>query len=318
MELTLKRFTMLEYVRKLFPFICLLVVFTIFSISSNKFCQMSNMLIILQQCAVLSVIATGQTIVILSGSIDLSVGSVSGLSAIVCALLAFEFGPIAMLIGIFIGVIAGLINGILFAKFKIPSFILTLGIMTLARGLILILTKGRPLMITNPIVRWIGGGKLFGFPVIVMFAAFLVLLVYVLVSHTAFGRYVYAIGGGEQVSLLSGVPVDKIKIIIFVVCGLLAGIGGVLMAARVGAGAPTLGQGLELDAVGAVVLGGTPLTGGFGSIINTIFGALIMVILANGLNIVGISSYTQMVIKGTVIILAVAITIDRGKIGIIK
>ena len=306
-------------IRRFFPFICLLLVFTIFAFSSDKFFQTSNTLVILKQCAVLSVIATGETLVILSGSIDLSVGSISGLCAVVCALLLTQFGPVAMLFGALVGVAAGVVNGIMFSKFKIPSFIMTLGMMTLARGVIMILTQGKPIMITDPLVRWIGGGSvLFGFPVIVIIAAVLVLLTYILVGNTAFGRYIYAIGGGEHVSAMSGVPVDRMKILVFLVCGILTGLGGVLMAARVGAGAPTLGQGLELDAIGAVVLGGTPLTGGFGSIVNTIIGALIMTILANGLNIMGVSSYTQMVIKGAVIILAVAITMDRKKIGIIK
>lgn len=308
-----------EQIRKYFPIFCLLLVFSIFAFSSDKFFQTSNALVILKQCAVLSVIATGQTLVILSGSIDLSVGSISGLSAVVCALLLAPLGLAAILVGVLVGVVAGAINGILFAKFKIPSFIMTMGMMTLARGVIMILTQGKPIMITNPTVLWMGGGNvLWGFPVIVIIAAVLVILTYVLVENTAFGRYIYAIGGGEHVSSMSGVPVDKMKILAFLMCGILTGLGGVLMGARVGAGAPTLGQGLELDAVGAVVLGGTPLTGGFGSIATTIIGALIMTILSNGLNIIGVSSYIQMVIKGAVIILAVGITMDRKKIGIIK
>ncbi|MGI6038190.1 MAG: ABC transporter permease [Limnochordia bacterium] len=307
-----------EIFQKYFSVCFLFLLILFFALQSQHFLTFKNFGNILQQSATLIIVAMGGTFVIMSGSIDLSVGSVVGLSSVITAGLIKIIGLWAIPVGILVGTICGLINGFIFSKVKIPSFITTLGMMIVARGVVLVYTRGMPITVFHPGFLFLGQGRVLGIPFIVILALLTFLLTAFISQYTVFGRNIRAIGGQERVSLLSGINVDGVKLLIYVFAGALSGLGGVAMAARLGAGTPLLGDGMELDVIAAVVLGGTPLTGGIGSVLGTIVGALTMIVLGNGLNIMGISSYTQMIIKGIVLVLAVAMTIDREKIGVIK
>jgi ribose/xylose/arabinose/galactoside ABC-type transport system permease subunit len=258
------------------------------------------------------------TFVIVSGSIDLSVGSVVALSALAAAALSPEMGVWAILPAVGIGVLCGLLNGLLFSYGKIPSFIVTLGTMVIFRGLVLLYTKGAPVSITDRDFLLVYTGRSLGIPNTVLIAIVATLVAAVIFNHTVFGREVRAIGGGERVALLSGIRVDRVKLWVFVLCGALCGLAGLLQSARTMAATAQLAQGLELDVIAAVVVGGTPLTGGIGRIRGTVLGVLIIAILSNGMNMTGVDPYLQNILKGLVLIVAVFLTIDRSKISIIK
>jgi len=301
-----------------FPILILGVLVIAFSLLAPRFFRYQNFMIILQQAVVLLVSGLGMTIVIIGGSIDLSVGSVVGLTALVTAMAAPSFGVFAIVPGALVGALTGLITGFIFAKGKVPSFIVTVGGLVAYRGVVLYLTRGAPVEITNMDFLEVFGGRFLGFPRSVMFAIILVVVAAVILEKTPFGREVRAIGGGERVADLTGVRVDRVKILIFVWSGLMAGFAGGLQAARVFAATSQLGEGLELQVISAVVLGGTPLTGGTGGIRGTIIGALIIGVLSNGMNMMGLSPYIQNIVQGIVLIMAVFATIDREKIGVIK
>ncbi len=275
-------------------------------------------MIVLQQSVVLMCAALGMTFVVVGGSIDLSVGSILALSALATAMSSSVLGVFAFIPGIAIGGLCGLLNGLIFAKGKVPSFIATMGMMTTYRGIVLLFTKGAPVSIESEPFIDIFAGRSFGIPHSSFFAILSIVVAYILFNKTVFGREVLAIGGGEKVARLSGLKIDKIKIKMFIILGLLTGVAGMLQAGRVMAATAQLGEGFELDVIASVVLGGTPLTGGYGTIQGTILGAFIITILSNGMNMIGVDPYMQQIIKGLVMVLAVFITIDRKKIGLIK
>jgi ribose/xylose/arabinose/galactoside ABC-type transport system permease subunit len=308
----------MERLRTYFPFFVLVIVCIGFAIFSDQFVSARNFETVLRQTAVLSIAAMGGTFVILMGSIDLSVGSVVGLSAVVVAYMMQYFGIIAIPSGLIVGGILGALVGFVYARLKVPSFIVTLGLLVAGHGMMLHITEGRPIMVRDEFMRWIGSGDILGVPTIVLIAVVAFAIAYVIQNHTALGRSIVAIGGGEVVSQRSGIPVDRVKVMTFALAGLYSGLAGIVLASRMGAGSPTAGTGLELDVIAAVVIGGTPLTGGMGGVAGTVVGALIIAVLSNGLNLAGVSSYTQLIIKGAVLVAAVIISIDRKKIGIIK
>jgi len=304
--------------RPYFSLFVLIGIIIIFSILRPRFFQMSNFLNILQQSATLIIAGMGMTFVIMGGNIDLSVGSIVGLSAVISTgFTQYGFLP-SVGMGCLVGLAAGLLNGIVTVEGRIPSFIATLGSLSLFRGLTLIYTKGSTIIIRNDSFREFGRGTFFQIPYIILVSFVIFFITFLILRYTVFGRYTRAIGGNERVALLSGVLVNQVKIFIFCINGLFCGISGVVLAARCGAAVPTLGTGFELEAITAVVLGGTTLTGGVGSESGTLIGALVVSVLSNGLNIIGISTYYQMIIKGIVLVVAVVVSIDRSKIGIIK
>jgi len=313
-----RRFSLRTY----FPIILFIALCAVFGLMSDRFLTSSNFSIVLQQTVVLLVAALGMTFVIIAGSIDLSVGSIVAISALVSASLSDEWGIIAIIPAILVGTIAGLVNGIIFAKGKVPSFMVTLGTLVSYRGIVLFFTRGAPVEITNlDFIRTYSGRTellTVDIPNAAIITLFVVILVYILFNFTVFGREVRAIGGGERVALLTGVKVDRVKILIFTMSGMLCGLAGLLQSARVYAATSQLGEGLELDVIAAVVVGGTPLTGGVGSIQGTVLGAFIITILSNGMNMIGVDPFIQNIVKGVVLIAAVFVTIDRSKIGIIK
>lgn len=304
--------------RTYFPVILFVVLCVIFGLLSPRFLTGSNLAIVLQQSVVLLVAALGMTFVIIAGSIDLSVGSIVAIAALVAAALSDTWSVAAIIPAMLVGLLAGLLNGLIFAKGKVPSFMVTLGTMVAYRGIVLYFTRGAPVEITNRSFISLYSGRTEGIPNAAIFAFIIVIIAFIILNYTVFGRQVRAIGGGERVALLTGIKVDRVKIIMFTLAGLLCGIGGLLQSARVYAATSQLGQGLELDVIAAVVVGGTPLTGGIGSIPGTILGAFITVILSNGMNMIGVDPYIQNIVMGIVLIGAVFITIDRSKIGIIK
>lgn len=300
------------------PLLILAVLIAAFAILAPRFFRLQNFMIVLQQTVVLVVTGLGMTFVIIGGSIDLSVGSVVGLAALTTALFTPAWGGLAIVAGVLTGAFAGVLTGTIFAKGKVPSFIVTVGGLVAYRGIVLFLTRGAPVEITHDRFLALYAGRLFGFPHAVIFALALVVLAAVILERTPFGREIRAIGGGERVAELSGVNVARVKMLMFLWSGLIAGFAGVLQAARVYAATPRLGDGLELQVISAVVLGGTPLTGGAGGVRGTIIGALIIGVLSNGMNMMGLSPYIQNIVQGVVLVLAVFATIDREKIGVIK
>jgi ribose/xylose/arabinose/galactoside ABC-type transport system permease subunit len=308
----------LDRVRQVFPLVLLVLLCLAFATTSDRFLTVGNALIVLQQSAVLLVAAVAMTFVVVSGSIDLSVGSIVALSALVAAALSSTLGVWVILPAIGVGLLCGLVNGTLFAYGKIPSFIVTLGTLVIFRGIVLLYTKGAPVSIIDPGFLALYAGRSFGVPNTVIIALLATVLAAVIFNHTVFGREVRAVGGGEKVALLSGIRVNRVKLLVFVVSGALCGLAGLLQGARTMAATAQLAEGLELDVIAAVVVGGTPLTGGIGRIRGTILGVLIIAILSNGMNMTGVDPYLQNIIKGLVLIAAVFLTIDRSKILIIK
>jgi ribose/xylose/arabinose/galactoside ABC-type transport system permease subunit len=298
------------------PFLALILLIVGFGIAeSERFLTVRNAQIIMLQSAVLIIVGLGMTFVIIAGSIDLSVGSLVAVAAMLSAAAANEWGLAgALTVALLVGAAAGLVNGLVFTVLRVPSFIATLGMLSIARGVTIIYSGGAPISIQTA-TQVLNLGT---WPAPVFVAALAVVVCQVIYRLTPFGRYVQGIGGNERVALLSGVPVDRTKTLIFVLSGIMAGLGGLVTAARLGAGTPQAGTGFELDVISAVVIGGTPLTGGIGNMYSTAVGALVISTLSNGLVILGVPSEVQTVIKGIVLVLAVFISLDRRKIGIIK
>ena len=307
-----------KVIRRYFPIILFTLLCTFFAIMQPRFLTFSNAMIVLQQAVVLLVTALGMTFVIIGDSIDLSVGSIVALAALGAAMATEYIGMWAFVPAALIGIVCGLLNGLLFAKDKVPSFIATMDAMTAYRGIVLYFTKGAPVEIENNLFLKIFSGRSFGVPHSAVIAIVIVALAYVIFNNTVFRREVRAVGGGERVALLTGIKVDRVKLTMFVILGLLCGLAGMLMSARVMAATAQIGIGLELDVIAAVVVGGTPLSGGIGSIQGTILGTLIIAVLSNGMNMRSVDPYLQSLIKGIVLIVAVFTTVDRTKIGIIK
>ncbi|MGL6177292.1 MAG: ribose ABC transporter permease [Vibrionaceae bacterium] len=293
--------------------IALLVLVAVVSFLNPNFFTMDNLLNILRQTSVNAIIAVGMTLVILTAGIDLSVGSVLALcGAFAATLVAMEVPVlIAVPTALLAGAAMGAISGIIIAKGKVQAFIATLVTMTMLRGLTLVYTDGRPISTgftdTADAFAWFGTGYALGIPVPVWLMVMVFAGAWYLLNHTRFGRYVYAVGGNESATRLSGINVDRVKIGVYAICGLLAALAGIIVTSRLSSAQPTAGMGYELDAIAAVVLGGTSLMGGKGRIMGTLIGALIIGFLNNSLNLLDVSSYFQMIAKAVVILLAVLV-----------
>ncbi|MCE5154400.1 ribose ABC transporter permease [Staphylococcus hyicus] len=310
-QLTAKT-TLLE---KLIPFLGLILLIIMISILNPAFLDLSNLLNLLRQISINGLIAFGMTFVILTGGIDLSVGSILALSsAFIALLITSGVDPIlAIIIGVVIGFILGVVNGIFVTKGNMAPFIATLATMTIFRGLTLVVTDGNPItnLGDNYLFQLFGKGYFFGIPVPAVTMTLVFIILFVILHKTTFGRHTYAIGGNEIASKISGIKVDRVKIFIYGISGLMAALAGAILTSRLNSAQPTAGTAYELDAIAAVVLGGTSLTGGKGRIVGTLIGVLIIGVLNNGLNLLGVSSFYQQVVKGVVILIAVLI--DRKK-----
>ncbi|MFV0452366.1 MAG: ABC transporter permease [Propioniciclava sp.] len=304
----------------LLPIAAIVILVILFSILAPTFFQFGTLLSILRESSVLLVVALGMTFVVLMGSIDLSAGAIVTLAALVAATAAKEGNwLLAVLAGLAVGLAAGLINGVLFAYVKVPSFLATLGMSLVVGGVGLWYVGGRPVQVFNPSFTAISQGKLLGdLPNIAIWALLLWGAFSFIGQKTRFGRYTYAIGGAEAVSGLAGIPIRRMKLLVLTLSGALAAIAGVLLASRVGAATPGMGERLTLDSIAAVVMGGTALTGGVGGVYRTILGVLVITTLTVGLNTLGVVPYMQDIVQGAVVVLAVALTLDRSKLSVIK
>ncbi|MCC8180692.1 MAG: ABC transporter permease [Planctomycetes bacterium] len=288
--------------------VALLVLFIILSIASDSFLTKSNMLNVLRQISTNAIVSFGMTLVILTGGIDLSVGSIMALvSMITCGLIANTGFPIwlAVGLGLLLGAFLGFINGGIIAKTTVPPFIVTLAMMSMARGSAYLYTNGKPIRVLaggfNKIANTFVGP--IAMPIIYM--VILLVVIAVVLDKTKFGRRIYAVGGNEQAAILSGLPVARVKTLVYIISGTLSGIAGIVLSARMYTGQPATGEGAELTAIASVVLGGTRFTGGVGSVSGTIIGCLLIGFINNGLNMLNVSSYVQTIIMGAVILIAV-------------
>jgi ribose transport system permease protein len=286
----------------------LLLMWIILSRLSQYFFTLDNVLQITLQAAVVAMIAAGETFVILSGGIDLSVGSIFAMSAMTGGLVMQSGQPVPVVLaaGLLTGAVCGFANGLGVSKLQLPPFIVTLGTMSILRGFALLINDGIPIFGANPNFAFLGQGRVFD---LIPVPSLIVLAVYIvcwfILRQTPFGRFTYAIGSNPEAARLAGVGMVRQTLGIYVLCGLLAGLAGMIEASRLSSAQPAGGVGLELDAIGAVVIGGTSLFGGEGNIIATLIGALLIATIRNGLNIVGIEAFWQNVVTGAIIILAV-------------
>lgn len=315
-----------EFMRKYGIVLILLGLFILMSVLSPAFLKTRNLLNVVRQISVIGLIGMGVTIVIITTGIDLSSGSVIALSAVIAASLAQREGweaamypglagklpvIVPILAGILIGVLCGFLNGWTIAKFKIPPFIATLGMMTIARGFALLYSDGRPVSSLTDSYNFIGQGEVLGIPFPIIILAVMAVLTHIMLNNTKFGRHIYAIGGNEQAAKISGLDVGKMLILIYTFAGFLSGLAGVVLSSRISSGQPGLGQGYELDAIASAVIGGTSFSGGIGTIWGTMVGALIIGILNNGLDLLNVSAYWQQIVKGLIIV--IAIILDERK-----
>ena len=276
-------------------------------ILTPHFLTVSNLLNVLEQTSINAVIAVGMTFVILSAGIDLSVGSILALAGVVLATLLHQDWPVpaAIAVGLLMGFGFGALNGAAIAWGRLPPFIATLGMMSIARGCALLFTEGRPVSGFDQTFRSLATARILGIPAPVVLTAAVYLVARFVLTSTRFGRYVYAMGGNEEATRLSGVNVRLHKMLVYGVSGLTSGLAAVLLTARLNSAQPIAGIMYELDAIAAVVIGGTSLAGGEGGVGGTLIGALIMGVLRNGLNLLGVSSFLQQVVIGLVIVFAV-------------
>lgn len=295
----------------------LIILIVFVSVLNPAFLQVNNLLNLMRQLIINGFIALGMTFVILTGGIDLSVGSTLAFtSAIFAGLLQNGMNTgLAILITLALGLALGLLNGLLITKGKLAPFIVTLATMTIFRGLTLVYMDGRPISgpKDNFAFQFLGKGQVFGIP----FQVILFLIVYIVLStllnKTSHGRKIFAVGGNEKASFISGIKIDKVKILVYVISALMAVVSGLVLTSRLNSAQPTAGSAYEMDAIAAVVLGGTSMTGGSGSLTGTLIGILILGVLNNGLNLLGVSSFYQQIVKGVVILIAVLIDRKRNK-----
>lgn len=313
-----------DYAQKYGILIALILVCIILTFANEYFLTTRNLVNVLRQTSINGILAIGMTFVILTRGIDLSVGSVVALAGVVSASFAttsttamVSGGPypaaVALLVGIAVGVAAGATSGVIVARFKVPAFVATLGMLSAARGLALLYAGGKPVPALTDGFRYIGTGSIFGIPMpVILFALVFFGALWVLTS-TRFGRHVYAAGGNPHAARVSGVNVRRVTVWVYVISGALAGLAGMILAARTGSALTQAGIAYELDAIAAVVIGGTSLSGGVGKVTGTLIGALLIAVVNNGLDLMGVESYYQQVIKGMLIVAAVMLDQARSK-----
>ncbi len=303
-----------NYLAKYQIFIAFVIISIVLSVATPNFFSVQNMVIVLRQISINGILAVGVTFVIIAGGIDLSLGSVIALTGVVAAIFAHPGAYpliVSLCLALLTGIVIGTINGLTITKGKVAPFIVTLGMMTIARGLALLLSNGRPVSNLSKSFNFIGGGDIFNVPVPIIIFVIVIILASVTLNYTKTGRYIYAVGGNEHAAMASGINVNRIKMFTYVVCSGLAALAGIILASRITTGQPNAGVAYELDAIAAVVIGGTSLSGGIGSVIGTVLGALIIGVINNGLDLLNITSYYQQIIKG--IIIVGAVLIDRNK-----
>ena len=292
-----------------------LILFVALALANPNFLSTVNILNVLRQASINGILAIGMTFVILTGGIDLSIGSILAIAGVVAGGLVAGDTPspplLAFLAAVGTGALFGSINGTLIARFSVPAFVVTLGMLSVARGATLLYSGGRPIPGVSPEFRFLGQGFLAGIPVPVIIFAIVFVIAWVVLRFTVYGRWIYAVGGNVRSAKTSGINTRWVIFSAYLIMGALAGLAGMVLTARTTAALPQAGLGYELDAIAAVVIGGTSLTGGVGSVSYTLIGTLIIAIISNGLDLMGVSSYYQQIIKGSIIVLAVLI--DRSR-----
>lgn len=293
----------------------LVVLFLFLSVATDSFLSTKNMLQVLRQICINGLLAFGMTFVLIIGGIDLTVGSVVAISG-VSVVIMLNSGvplPVALVVALLLGAIVGLLNGGIIALTGMPPFIVTLYLQGTIRGIAYVITDGRSVSCDNAVFNAIGNGYLFGIPIPIYIVAFVMIVISILLYYTRFGRRMYAVGGNITAAGFSGIHVKKIMVQVYVLSGVLSALAGIILASRMYSGQPASGQAYESDAIAAAVLGGTSFNGGIGTVGGTLIGALVIGFLTNGLNLLHISSYVQMIIKGLVIIGAVGIDILKNR-----
>ncbi|GAB4081987.1 ribose ABC transporter permease [Modestobacter muralis] len=287
----------------------LVLLVLLMAVLAPNFLSVSNGVNVARSVSINAILAAGMTLVILTGGIDLSVGSILAVSGVTGVLL-WTNGvptPLALVGGILVGALAGAVNGVFVARFALPAFIVTLGSMTYLRGLSYSLLDGQPLVATELGYRGVGNGSIAGVPQPVVIMVIVYAVLWFVLERTRFGRHVYAVGGNSEGARLAGINVKRVLMTVYMIGGATAGVAGVIFSARVLSAQPTAGSGYELDAIAAVVLGGTALAGGRGRILGTLIGAVIIGVLSNGLVLMNVPFFYQLIIKGVVIILAIGL-----------
>jgi ribose transport system permease protein/putative xylitol transport system permease protein len=304
----------------LLPLIAVIALICYFTAVNPLFFSSVNALNIGRQSSVLLLVSLAETVIILIGSIDLSIGSLVTLTGILTALTVDRFGLFGgVFVGVAAGALVGLINGTLVTILRVPSFLVTLGVLSILSGVSNQISQGQSILFeNNALPALVNNSIVLGIPNVIWFALAATAILSVVAFKTKLGRYLYALGGGEVVAAHAGVPVTLYKILAFVLSGAICGLSGVMLTGQVGAGTPTAGSGLLLDAIAAVVMGGTALSGGIGGPHRTLLGVLVIAILTNGMDVTEVNNFTQDMVKGAVIILAVSLTIDRSKYSFIK
>lgn len=307
---------MKQILKKFSTLIILLVLFVLFSVASENFLKFSNILNVLRQISVLGILTCGMTFVIISGGMDLTVGAYLGLTGVIAAKLMGEAAfpiPVAILLTVLIITLLGLATGCLIVTLNVSAIVITLGMMTVVRGLAYILSGGLPVYDLPESIVNFGQGYVCGIPIPVIVMLFVVVVMAFVLKYSYFGRYIYAIGGNVEAAKLAGVAVGKITASLYAISAFLAAIAGIVLAGRISSGAPASGTGTEMDVVTAVVIGGVSVNGGKGTMAGAFFGAVIIGILSNGLTILNVGEYYQQVVKGVVLILAVAFDVLANK-----
>lgn len=294
----------------------LLVSVVLLSLATPNFLTASNLAIVARQISLFAIIAIGMTMVILLGDIDLSVGSVVALGSVVTGFALVRLGlpiPLGMLAGLAVGALVGFTNGTIIVRTGVPSFIVTLGMMGIARGAALVITKGSTISGLPPAFFSVGQGFVYGVPIPVIICIVLAILAHIFLSRTTIGRHIYFIGSNPEAALLSGINVSRIKLLVFTLASTLAALEAVIETSRMSTAQPAAGVGYELTAIGAVIIGGASLFGGEGTILGTILGATLLGLITNGLILLGVSAYWQQVFSGSIIILAVTLDMWRQR-----
>jgi ribose transport system permease protein len=304
----------------LLPLVSIVALVIYFAAVNPLFFSASNALNIGRQSSVLLLVSLGETVVILIGSIDLSVGALVTLTGILTALTVDSFGAFGGgLVGVAAGALVGLANGLLVTMLRVPSFLVTLGMLSILSGVTNQISQGQSILFANTLLpSLVNNAPILGVPNVIWFGLGATAILTIVAFKTKLGRYLYALGGGEIVAAHAGVPVTLYKVLAFVLSGAICGFSGVMLTGQVGAGTPTAGSGLLLNSIAAVVMGGTALSGGIGGPHRTLLGVLVIAILTNGMDVTEVNSFTQDIVKGAVIILAVSLTIDRSKYSFIK
>ena len=285
------------------------------SIATPAFFTKDNILNVLRQVATNSNLAIGLTMAIIIGGIDLSVGAILAFSGLLCASFisdGMNLG-LAVLLAFTLGALFGLLNGLIIAYTNMPPFVVTLATQNIARGIVNVYANGQPISARNPVFNFLGVGYFLGIPMLVIYSFVLLAVMILILGRSKFGRQLYAVGGNEEAARFSGINIKKVKIIVYTLCGALASFSGIILAARMYSGQPTAGDGFELDAIAASVLGGVSFSGGVGKLGGTIIGVLVLGVLTNGLNLLNINSFWQYIIKGIIILLAVYLDILKKR-----